>query len=194
MEQPPGFEVPGMEDWVMHLMKSIYGMKQASQVWNQTFDKAVKEMGFEQLQCKWCVYHRTSPTGTIIFTIHVDDILSTASSPEENALFSALLKTQWEITELGPPTFALGISISRNRNNRTISLSQTAKIDNLVANYRQSDAHSVDTPMVAGLQLCRPDKSLPTPPKISKWTKKTPFHRLVGRLMYIAITTWPDIA
>jgi len=30
MEQPPGFEVPGKEDWVMQLLKSIYGMKQAS--------------------------------------------------------------------------------------------------------------------------------------------------------------------
>src|ERR1019366_2791310 len=25
MEQPPGFEVPGKEEWVMRLMKSIYG-------------------------------------------------------------------------------------------------------------------------------------------------------------------------
>jgi hypothetical protein len=30
MEQPPGFEAPGKEEWVMRLMKSIYGMKQAS--------------------------------------------------------------------------------------------------------------------------------------------------------------------
>ncbi len=35
MEQPPGFEEPGKEDWVMHLMKSIYGIKQASRIWNQ---------------------------------------------------------------------------------------------------------------------------------------------------------------
>ena len=41
MEQLPGFEVPGKEDWVMKLMKSIYGMKQASRVWNWTFDRAV---------------------------------------------------------------------------------------------------------------------------------------------------------
>ena len=30
MEQPPGFKVPGKEKWVMRLMKSIYGMRQAS--------------------------------------------------------------------------------------------------------------------------------------------------------------------
>jgi len=32
MEQPPGFKFPGKEDWVWQLLKSIYGMKQASWV------------------------------------------------------------------------------------------------------------------------------------------------------------------
>ena len=27
MEQPPRFEVPGKEDWIMQLLKSIYSMK-----------------------------------------------------------------------------------------------------------------------------------------------------------------------
>jgi transposase InsO family protein len=46
MEQPAGFEVPEKEDWVLHLMKSIYGMKQASQVWNITFNGAIVSWGF----------------------------------------------------------------------------------------------------------------------------------------------------
>jgi len=56
MEQPKGFEAPGKEDWVMRLMKSIYGMKQASRIWNQTFHNAVTRWGFERLECEWCVY------------------------------------------------------------------------------------------------------------------------------------------
>jgi hypothetical protein len=34
LEQPPGFQEPGKEDWVMELQKSIYGMKQAGRIWN----------------------------------------------------------------------------------------------------------------------------------------------------------------
>jgi hypothetical protein len=194
MEQPPGFEVAGKEDWVMCLMKSIYGMKQASRVWNQTFNKAVTEMGFERLQCEWCVYRKQSPTGTVIFVVHVDNIISAASSPEENARFRDLLKTQWEITELGEPKLALGVAISRNRPDRTISLSQTAKIDDLVEQYGQSSTRPADTPMVAGLQLRKPNTSAPTPPDIADWAEKTPYRKLVGSLMYLGVATRPDIA
>jgi hypothetical protein len=41
MEQPPGFEATGKEDWVMRLMKGLYRIKQASCIWNQTFHKTV---------------------------------------------------------------------------------------------------------------------------------------------------------
>jgi len=41
MEQPEGYEVPGKEDWVLQLLKSIYSMKQASRVWNATFNGEV---------------------------------------------------------------------------------------------------------------------------------------------------------
>ena len=175
-------------------MKSLYGMKQASRVWNQTFDKVVKDLGFERLACEWCVYRRESLTGTIIFAVHVDDIVSAASSPDENELFKAQLKKHWEISDLGPAKFALGIAISRDTNAKSISVSQSALIDRVVEQFGQSQAHSVDTPMVAGLQLRRPEKGIPIPPHLTEWAEKTPYRSLVGSLMYIARGTRPDIA
>jgi transposase InsO family protein len=194
MEQPAGFEAPGKEEWVMRLMKSIYGMKQASRIWNQTFHNAVSAWGFERLECEWCVYRRSSPTGTIIFVVHVDDIIAAGSSPTEIDSFRDQLKSQWEITELGEPKLALGVAITRDRTKRTISLVQTLKIDPLVREYGQSDARTVDTPMVTGLQLRRPDKSLPVPTDLIDWIDRTPYRRLVGSLMWLAVATRPDIA
>jgi hypothetical protein len=194
MEQPPGFEVEGKEDWVLRLLKSIYGMKQASRVWNKTFDKVMKELGFERLDCEWCVYRRQTPSGIIIFLLHVDDILSAASTREENERFKAQLRKHWEINDLGPVKFALGIAISRDLSAHTISLSQTALIDRVIRQFNQEDARTVDTPMVAGLQLRRPDKSNPVAPDVAAWAAKTPYRSLVGCLMYIAVGTRPDIA
>ena len=168
MEQPAGFEVPGKEDWVFHLMKSIYGMKQASRVWNITFNGAIVSWGFIRLSCEWCIYFKSSPSGTVIFSIHVDDIFAAASSPAEMEAFKALLQTKWEIADLGPAKFALGIAIARDRPSRTVSLSQTAYINRLISRFDVGDARTVDTPMVADLQLRHPDDSAPVAPEILK--------------------------
>jgi Reverse transcriptase (RNA-dependent DNA polymerase) len=194
LEQPPGFEEPGKEGWVMHLMKSIYGMKQASRVWNVTFDSAVQKWGFTRLPCEWCVYRRQSTTGTILFAVHVDDIISVASSSDENKRFQSLLTSRWDISALGPAKFALGIAISRDRAARTVSLSQTVMIDRLLDTFGQLDARPVNIPMIVGLQLERPDKSAPVDPIISEWSTRTPYRELIGSLMYIAIGMCPDIA
>ena len=90
--------------------------------------------------------------------------------------------------------YALGIGISRNRPERSISLSQTALIDRIVEQFGQTDAHPVDTPMEGGLQIVRPDKSLPVPSNIANWITRTPYHSLVGTLNYLAVATRPDIA
>lgn len=60
--------------------------------------------------------------------------------------------------------------------------------------YRPIDAHPVDTPMVAGLHLRRPDESIPTPPEITDWSARTPYRELIGSLNYTAVATRPDIA
>jgi Reverse transcriptase (RNA-dependent DNA polymerase) len=194
MEQPPGFATPGKEDWVMRLMKSIYGMKQASRIWNQTFHKTVQSWGFERLPCEWCVYRRRSATGTIIFAVHVDDIISAASSAAENERFRDFLSSKWDISALGPANFALGIAISRDLSKRTISLSQTALIDRVLEKFGMMDANPVETPMVPGIQLRRPDKSIPLSQTEAEWFARTPYRSLVGSLMYLAVGTRPDIA
>jgi hypothetical protein len=87
MEQPADFLEPGKEDWVMELSKSIYGMKQASRIWNKTFHETVVGWGFQHMRNEWCVYRRSSATGTTIFAVHVDDIIVASSSPDETARF-----------------------------------------------------------------------------------------------------------
>jgi hypothetical protein len=103
--------------------------------------------------------------------VHVDDIISATSSPSENKRFKAQLKGKWDISDLGPAKFSLGIAITHDLTTNTISISQTALINCVVEQFRQSNAHSVKVLMVPGLQLCRPDKSLPTPPDIIAWAK-----------------------
>jgi hypothetical protein len=81
------------------------------------------------------MYYRQTRTGTTIFMVHVDDIIAISSSPDENTWFKAELHQHWEISDLGAIKFALGIGIARDRQNRTISLSQTALIDHIIEEF-----------------------------------------------------------
>ena len=194
MEQPPSFEEPRKEDWVMQLSKSIYGMKQASRIWNQTFHRTVKRWGFSCMANEWCVYRCVSTTGTTIFAVHVDDILCTSSSSEENTHFKAELLSQWKISDLSLAKFALGIVISRDRAIKTVSISQSVFIDRMLERFHLSNAHPCDTPMVPGVQLLRPDKLASVDPHVLNWMKHTPYHELVGSLNYLAVATHLNIS
>jgi hypothetical protein len=178
----------------MQLKKSIYSMKQASRIWNKTFHDTVSHWGFQRMRNEWCVYHRVSTTGTTIFALYVDDIIATSSSVDETNRFKAELKAHWDISDLGPAKFTLGIAITRDTTNKTISICQSAFIDRILAKFDQSDAHPCDTPMLAGLQLTCPDKSLPVPPNVIDWMQRTPYRELVSSLNYLAVATRPDIA
>ena len=134
-------------------MKGIYSMKQASHIWNQTFHKTIVSFGFQQLHCKWCVYCCETSSETSIFTIHVDDIIVTFSSPKENDCFKNELQTKWEISDLRFIKFALSIAISCNHPNHTIHLSQTTLIDCIIEQFSQTATYPIETSMVLSLQI-----------------------------------------
>jgi hypothetical protein len=193
MEQPPGFEEHGKEDWVWRLERSLYGMKQSGCVWNQTLNEAMMSWGFTRLAPEYCVYYQKSVTGTTVAVIHVDDFLSASSSKEENESFKSQMRLKWEISDIGDARFCVGIAIKRNRDTRTIHLSQTGLIDKLTAQFGQSDANAVATPMEPGLKLTRPDLSALSEEERS-YLQTLPYRSLIGGLIYLAIGTRPDIA
>ena len=95
---------------------------------------------------------------------------------------------------MGPAKFTLGIAINRNHPAHSISLSQTTFIDHIVECFGQTDAHPCNTPMVVGLQLHRPDLSIPPFSEVSAWMEHTPYCALVGSLNYVTVATHPNIA
>ena len=56
MTQPQGFEVPGSEEKVCMLKKSIYGLKQSSRQWYLMFGGSLLDLGFSRSQYDSCVF------------------------------------------------------------------------------------------------------------------------------------------
>lgn len=192
MEQPEGFEEPGKEDWVWALVKGLYGMKQAGRTWNQTMHTAMLEWGFTRLTVEHCIYYRNNKHGKIIVAIHVDDFCSAASTPSLNEDFKNQLRTKWEISDLGAISWIVGIHATRDRTNRTITLSQTALIDKIVDQFKQTKANPVATPLLHSIKLSRADS--PTNQEEKESMQPFPYRQLIGSLVYLALGTRPDIA
>ena len=97
---PEGVEMDGDFD-CLELVKAIYGLKQASRVWNETFDEFVCSIGFEVSAFDPCLYIKVVDGHCVLVLVYVDDVLVTGSSLELIAQTKADLKTRFEMTDSG---------------------------------------------------------------------------------------------
>ena len=75
MELPKGVVVPGQENNVCRLVKSLYGLKEAPKQWHEEYDHAMLTNGFKINECDKCVYVKNTDQGYIIVCLYVHDIL-----------------------------------------------------------------------------------------------------------------------
>ena len=129
-----------------------------------------------------------------MFAVHIDNIIMISSFFAENDLFKSQLRQHWEISNLGNVKYALSIGFTRDHSSHAIALSQTVLIDCVMEQFGQLDAHLVDTPMVPGMQITCPDKTIPISKIVDLWIQCTPYQSLVRTLNYLTVATHPDIA
>ena len=75
MDQPDVFVVKGQESKVCKLLKSMYGLKQATKQWHEKFDRTLTSAGFVIKEIGRCVYYRYGGGSGVILCWYVDDIL-----------------------------------------------------------------------------------------------------------------------
>ena len=75
MIQPEGFVPKDCSDKVCRLLRSIYGLKQASRNLNIRFDEAIRSYDFIQNENEPCVYRKVNGSAITFLVLYVDDIL-----------------------------------------------------------------------------------------------------------------------
>ncbi|KAJ9561984.1 hypothetical protein OSB04_007144 [Centaurea solstitialis] len=170
MEQPDGFEDPKNPNKVCKLLKSIYGLKQASRSWNLHFDERIKEFGFMKSELEPCVYTKFSGSIVTFLVLYVDDILLIGN----------------DMKELGEAAYILGIKIYRNRSKRLIGLSQSTYIDKILKKFRMDESKKGFIPMQHG--IC------PASSQDQDKMKSVPYASAIGSIMYAMLCTRPDVA
>jgi hypothetical protein len=191
MQQPEGFEVGGPE-YVCKLRKSLYGLKQAGRVWNKTLQSVLLSMGFQQVQSDHGLYIFHRDGVRIFMPVFVDDITMAGKDGDKIDSVIQELSSHFKLRDLGPTTQLLGMEIHRDRPNRTLSISQSQFIINLLQEHGLQDCKPVSTPLNPGSRLST-SMSPQNTAEVAEM-RQYPYISIVGSLMYLALTTRPDIA
>jgi histone deacetylase 1/2 len=193
MSQPLGYEKGG-ENTVCRLVKTIYGLKQSPHVWNRTLNDFIISLLFLQCTSDNCVYHKMSKSNKIIIiAIFVDDIL-VIYDPCDEAEWTEY-KTQFTIKFntkiLGPANFILGMSIVRDRKNKTLTLSHEQYLTQKLKQFIMDNCKIASTPECTGTKLSKQDCPQTEEQKLAM--SNIPYREAVGSLAYAAQSTRPDI-
>ncbi|KAG5868684.1 hypothetical protein JTB14_036594 [Gonioctena quinquepunctata] len=113
------------------------------------------------------------------------DTFINSSNPQS---YYEAMSAEFDVKYLGTVTSCLGMTVSRNRSQGQLILSQTEYTKNLLKSFGMSESKPISTPMCLNTKLVKPNE-------IDVLSDdKYQFRRLIGGLMYLSVCTRPDIA
>ena len=174
MSQLEGFIEWGQEQKVCRLLKSIYGLKQASRSWNIRFDETIKSFGFHQSVDEACVYKLIKEKHVVFLVLYVDDILLMGDNVKLLTEVKDWLATQFKMKDLGNANYVLGIQILRDRKNRVLALSQATYIDKVFTRFSMQNSKKGLMPTRHGIAFSK--KQCPSTPQEEEDMRHVPCH------------------
>ena len=202
MKIPDGFVLPSgvslpagcdsLSEVVMHLWKSIYGLKQASRVWYIKLRGVLERIGLSRSEADHALFvYNGDWQGEgvhCLLVVHVDDGMAGCNSRTFLDHVKDNILTEFGLKDLGPVRKFLGVEFERSPSTFELWLHQGEYIDTLLADYGLSDCHSAPTPMDATHPFGRDTDDFPNTPDL-----KTAYQTLMGRLLFLSLFTRPDI-
>jgi len=185
MEQPEGFVNPDFPDHVCRLDKGLYGARQAGFLWHNLIDSHFIENGFHPTEQDPCIYVCVKEEGISIIALFVDD--NTVICNKQLLKWTKqVLSGRFNVKDLGEATSVLGKQLIRNREEGTLILRQEGYIDKILTAHNMQECRPAKIPMQPGLHL-------PLLKTTEEGAENYPYSSLVGDLIYLAISTRPDI-
>ena len=181
MAQPEGFD-NGNPNEVCKLKKTLYGLKQAPREWYRVLSEGLGGLGLtasENDQALW--------TGDGIIVLHwVDDLLIAANDLKALSEVKKKILSRYKGRDLGPAEAYLNMLIERDREARTLKISQPKHIDEVLRRFDMDESRPNAVPMSAGADLTKRKANEAS-------ADKTTYAGCVGALMYLAAVTRPDL-
>ena len=121
--------------------------------------------------------------------LYVDDLLVARSKREEVDSIKDEFKKQFKMKDLGEAKEFLGMEISRDRSECTLSLCQNKYTDKILDRFGMMDCKPCETPMEVSSSKVIVDAS-----STDSLIDSTLYRQAIGSLIYLMIGTRPDIA
>jgi len=191
MQFPEGYR-EGKDGLVLHLKKSLYGLKQSPRNWYLRVSAFILErLGFKATVSDPCLFWKRSRTGRLMLIyLFVDDFQASFhrdDREEWNDSKHQLVK-EFNTKDMGESKWMLGMRITRDRKARTITLDQEVYVSKALEKYGYSECTTRPTPEVVGAAHQEPTEDQRKPADRQRYMEIT------GTLMYAAISTRLDIA
>lgn len=163
---------------VCRLLKSLYGLKQASRQWYKCLSSVFLGANFLQSPADNTLFVKVESNSFIAVLVYVDDIMIASNDTAEVENLQALLRSEFKIKDLGPARFFLRLEIVRS--SAGISVCQRKYAQNLLEDACLLGCKPSSIPMDPNLHLTR-DMGTPL-------SNPTSYRELIGHLLYLTIT------
>ncbi|CAI7816725.1 unnamed protein product [Closterium sp. NIES-53] len=184
LRRPPGFTgtFPAGTQW--SLQRPVYGLRQAPHEWHDTLRTTLAALGFAASTADPSLFLCTD---TSLPPFYVDDLVFATADTEALTLVKYELQKRHTCTALGELRSYLGLQITRDRAWRTITLTQSHMVQQILQRF----GFQYSSPLLTPLSTSH---SLSAPPSNESVEPSGPYPELVGFFMYLMTCTRPDLA
>ncbi|CAI7934344.1 unnamed protein product [Closterium sp. NIES-54] len=154
---PPGFtgSFPAGTQW--SLRRPVYGLRQAPREWHDTLRSTLAALGFAPSTADPSLFLRTDATLPPFFVlVYVDDLVFATTDMEALAHVKSELQKRHTCTDLGELTSYLGLRITRDRAQRTITLTQSHMVQQVLQRFGFTYSSPPSAPLPTGHSLSAP--------------------------------------
>ncbi|CAI5483578.1 unnamed protein product [Closterium sp. Yama58-4] len=181
LRRPPGFtgSFPPGTQW--SLRRPVYGLRQAPREWHDTLRTTLAALGFAPSSADPSLFLRTDTSlPPFYILVYVDDLVFATADTEALARVKSELQKRHTCTDLGELRSYLGLQITRDRARRTITLTQSHMVQQVLQRFGFQFSSPQATPLATS-------HSLSAPPSDESVEPSGPYPELVG-------CTRPDLA
>ncbi|CAI5953191.1 unnamed protein product [Closterium sp. NIES-64] len=161
---------------------------EAPREWHDTLRTTLAALGFAPSTADPSLFLRTDTSLPPFYILaYVDDLVFATAGTEALALVKSELQKRHTCTDPGEPRSYLGLQITRDKARRTITLTQSHMVQQVLQRFGFTWSSPQHTPLATG-------HSLSAPPSDESVEPSGPYPELVGCLMYLMTCTRPGLA